>query len=183
MTTITQFAPPLAMFKLTEDAVRFGRSYSVTHDVDSGGAPYVTVRIAWKRPQQEAPVEIRAVWHTRPTGTYRLKYAMARWPGQDWIDVSATRAQTLVADGAELEPAPEEAPDPAQEWARVWCDPYLAEDLGGRLTCEEAEVLADLLATLGMPRQALAWLVEHAQGDDRGDSHWDLRQQYPNGYE
>ncbi|MEU0489936.1 hypothetical protein ABZ249_11965 [Nocardiopsis sp. NPDC006139] len=179
----TLFRSPLAMFALTEEATRLGRSYSVTHDVDSGGAPYVTVRVWWKRPEQDTPVEIRAVWHTRPTSTYRLKYAMARWPGQDWTDVSVTRAQQLLADGTDLEPPPEQAPDPAQEWARVWCDPYLAGDLGARLTCEETEVVADLLSTLGMPRQALAWLVEHAQGDDEGDSHWELRQKYPNGYE
>jgi hypothetical protein len=54
---------------------------------------------------------------------------------------------------------------------------------GERLTCEETEVVAALLATLGMPRQGLAWLVEHTQDDDEDDSHWDLRQQYPNGFE
>ncbi|WP_435113850.1 hypothetical protein [Nocardiopsis synnemataformans] len=155
----------------------------VEHGIDNGGAPYVTVRIVWKREGQDVPVEIRATWHTRTTGTYRLSSAIARWERQDWHDISITKACTLVADGAELEPAPEEAPDPAQEWARVWGDPQLAGDLGAKLTCEEAEVVADLLATLGMPRQALAWLVEHAQDDDEDDAHWDLRQQYPNGYQ
>jgi hypothetical protein len=183
MAPVTQFVPPRAMAGLIEEATRFGRSYSVLHSVDSGGAPFVTVRVWWQRQRQDYPVEIRAVWHTRTTDTYRLRSAIARWPGQDWTDVSLTRAQTLVADGAELLPPPEEAPDPDQEWARVWSDPYLAADHGERLTCEEVDVLADLLATLGMPRAALAWLVCHAQDDDEGDAHFELRQQYPNGWE
>jgi len=182
MTSTPSWTPPRAMVDLLEEATRFGRNSSVTHATDSGGAPFVTVRLSWQRERQDYPVEIRATWHTRTTGTYRLKSAIARWPGQDWVDVSLTRAQALVADGQELQPAPEEAPDPAQEWARVWGNPYLAGDVGGRLTCEETEVVADLLATLGMPDRGLAWLVEHAQDDDEGDSHWDLRQQYPLGW-
>lgn len=183
MTITIPFTPPSAMTALIDDATRFGRSYSVQHSTDSGGAPYVTVRVMWSRPDQEVPVEIRATWHTRTTGTYRFSSAIARWQRQNWIDVSLTRARTIVADGAELGPAPEEEPDAAQEWARVWGDPYLASDLGTRLTCDEATVLADMLATLGMPRNALAWLVEHAQDDHQGDSHWDLRQKYPTGYD
>lgn len=59
------------------------------HGADTGGAPFVTVyarRGMW---------EVRATWHTRHTGTYRLFTCIARSPRRTWFDTTLTEAAAM----------------------------------------------------------------------------------------
>lgn len=55
----------------------------------------------------------------------------------------------------------------------VFGDGYLADDLGSKLTCNEADSLIGLFEAFELPDAAQAWLRGHAFGDDEGDSHYE----------
>jgi hypothetical protein len=63
------------------------------------------------------------------------------------------------------------------DFAEVWSDGYLAEEIGPRLTCVEADTLAHLLQETDHEDAAREWLIEHATQDDEGDSHHHLREE------
>ncbi|MGO2520395.1 MAG: hypothetical protein ACTH8F_09750 [Microbacterium sp.] len=48
----------------------------------------------------------------------------------------------------------------------------LATDLATKLTCREADAIADLLTATNRPDLAAAWIREHSDGDDEGDEHY-----------
>lgn len=47
-----------------------------------------------------------------------------------------------------------------------------AHEVGKALTCEEVELLIELLRSRGHEQQADMWIGEHALGDDVGDAHY-----------
>ncbi|MFB4273048.1 hypothetical protein [Nonomuraea sp. GTA35] len=49
---------------------------------------------------------------------------------------------------------------------------YLASDIGPRLACSEVEALADLIAEMGRPDLAAAWIEHHAENDEPDDQHY-----------
>jgi hypothetical protein len=51
-------------------------------------------------------------------------------------------------------------------------DAALADDVGPKLTCIEAEALVGALRALGSDRAADMWARGHAAGDDEGDDHY-----------
>lgn len=51
-------------------------------------------------------------------------------------------------------------------------DTALASDLATKLTCFEADAIADLLTATDRPDLAAAWIREHSYGDDEGDAHY-----------
>ena len=53
-----------------------------------------------------------------------------------------------------------------EEFAQVWSDPYLYDDIGTALACREADALASVLRELGKPDAADALIEAHAEGDD-----------------
>ena len=59
-----------------------------------------------------------------------------------------------------------------EEFAQVWSDPYLYDDIGTALACREADALASVLRELGKPDAADALIEAHAEGDDEGDDHY-----------
>lgn len=48
---------------------------------------------------------------------------------------------------------------------------YLAGDIATKLTCGEAEALADLLLAFGDEKASQDWLSAHSFGDECGDMH------------
>lgn len=72
-------------------AIDHGWAASFVPRVDNSGAPYVTVTAA-----HSPDTEIRASWHTRDTGTYRLMSCITRGGRRDWYDITLTAAQTLI---------------------------------------------------------------------------------------
>jgi hypothetical protein len=72
--------------------------------------------------------------------------------------------------------------------ANVFADPWTAGAVGGRMTCSEADALADVLYLSGHEQKAHAFLVGHANGwpdvDGSGDTdpedlHYYLRETEP----
>lgn len=59
----------------------------------------------------------------------------------------------------------------ADDFIKVWGDDHLAVDIGTKLTCNEVETLAAMLAGLGASEEAETWISAHAEGDDCGDTH------------
>lgn len=51
----------------------------------------------------------------------------------------------------------------------VWGQDKLAADIGDLITCNEAEVIADLFCALGAHEMAERWITRHAQGDTEED--------------
>ncbi|MFI1890496.1 hypothetical protein [Streptomyces jumonjinensis] len=81
------------------------------------------------------------------------------------------KARALQPDTRSLTRAQEAA---ATRLAEKLSDGYLLADVtesSAGLTCEEAEVFANLLKTFGEPDTAHQLLKDHAQRDDEGDSH------------
>ncbi|MFF3006336.1 hypothetical protein ACFVTF_26435 [Kitasatospora sp. NPDC057940] len=54
-------------------------------------------------------------------------------------------------------------------------DGMLADSIGERLTCTEADALARFFARTGHSHVAELWLGCHAEGDDGGDLHRDYK--------
>jgi hypothetical protein len=48
---------------------------------------------------------------------------------------------------------------------------HLATDLADKLSCDEVEALAGLLAALGATAAAATWIEQHAHGDECDDMH------------
>ncbi|QFG10445.1 hypothetical protein KIV65_gp22 [Mycobacterium phage Anthony] len=61
--------------------------------------------------------------------------------------------------------------DPLMEFAEVWSDGDLANNLADKLTCNEAEAIASLFLSIGKVEAADAWMKSHELGDDCGDMH------------
>lgn len=60
--------------------------------------------------------------------------------------------------------------------ASVFGDRMTATHVGAGFTCEEAELIADMLRAAGCENEARTWLRDHAEGDDEiEDMHhgWD----------
>lgn len=66
-----------------------------------------------------------------------------------------------------------EAVEAAQTLAIMLDDPMLAEHLGGKLTCIEAERFAAFVGAWVAPEVAETWLDMHAVEDDEGDDHYE----------
>lgn len=61
------------------------------------------------------------------------------------------------------------------EFIGVWSDDLLLTQLGERLTCHEADALADLLRAEGEEGAADCLLAAHGRGDNEDDSHYQAR--------
>lgn len=83
---------PAKLRHMMDTAVDAGRSLILAHGIDSGDHPYVALTVKWDNH------EVRATWHTRATGSYRLFSAIARYPHHPWHDVTADRAIELIRD-------------------------------------------------------------------------------------
>lgn len=57
-------------------------------------------------------------------------------------------------------------------FAEVWGDSMLLNDIGERLTCTEAEALAELLRAVKRPDAAESLIDAHSYGDEEGDLHY-----------
>ena len=86
---------PPKLRQVMDTAVDAGRSFMLAHGVDTGDHPFVALTVKWEGH------EVRATWHTRSTGRYRLFSLLARYPGSGWHDVTADRAIELIRDGGE----------------------------------------------------------------------------------
>lgn len=84
---------PKAMRGLVDDLRATGWLFQVEHGEDTGGAPYLTVRAR----HRESEREVRATWHTRNTGTYRLFSAMLFRPYAGWRDLAVKALRSEVA--------------------------------------------------------------------------------------
>lgn len=62
------------------------------------------------------------------------------------------------------------------DFLEVWLNDTLLEDIATQLTCSEADALADLLRAYEHPEDVERLLSAHAEGDDEGDSHYELRE-------
>ena len=80
-------------------AVDHGWDAIVSHGVDTGGAPYVTVRA--QRPDPERYIDV--TWHTRDTGTYRLFHCLVGRSRHSVRDAPLKTARALV-DGSASSP-------------------------------------------------------------------------------
>lgn len=78
-------------------AIDHGWAASYEPGIDTGGARYVTVTAA--RRGGEA---VRATWHTRNTGTYRLTSCIAKGGTRGWYDLPLTAARSLVTAASAL---------------------------------------------------------------------------------
>ena len=58
------------------------------------------------------------------------------------------------------------------EFLLVWGDDMLAHHLAEKLTCHEAEALAELFRAFGREDEADMWISAHAEGDDIDDDHY-----------
>lgn len=56
-------------------------------------------------------------------------------------------------------------------FVEVWSDGMLLSEIGPRLTCREADALADLLNAEGWTAAADLLIDAHAEQDDEGDTH------------
>lgn len=61
--------------------------------------------------------------------------------------------------------------DAAENFLKEWDNIYLANDLGDRLSCSEANTLAELLTALGRPEAGRRWIIGHSISDDCADEH------------
>jgi hypothetical protein len=64
-------------------------------------------------------------------------------------------------------------PELATRVARLFTERMFLVQVGPACTCDEAEVVADLLRACGLPYAAEMWLYGHSAGDDpiEGDRH------------
>ncbi|MDV7137116.1 hypothetical protein [Williamsia muralis] len=68
--------------------------------------------------------------------------------------------------------APAEAPDPLTVWADIFGGLDVADDIGGALTCTEAEATAAALRAAGNPKAADTFLTAHLERDTTdGEQH------------
>lgn len=65
-------------------------------------------------------------------------------------------------------PTPESA---LREFASVWGESETYVDIAKSLTCDEADVLADLFRVAGEEGVAVSVIEFHAESDDEGDMH------------
>lgn len=56
-----------------------------------------------------------------------------------------------------------------EAFVNVWSDGMLLSDMGPKMTCTEANVLAELLATYGRDDSAEVLIAAHAESDEEGD--------------
>lgn len=61
-----------------------------------------------------------------------------------------------------------------QGFVTLWRDPLLAEEIAQKLSCDEVEALAAVLASYNEGLAAALWLQAHSLGDDIGDAHFGL---------
>lgn len=62
--------------------------------------------------------------------------------------------------------------DALANFFEAWGDGYLANDLGEKLTCREADAIAELFSAFGKDKDAEQWIDSHSFSDDEGDEHW-----------
>lgn len=62
--------------------------------------------------------------------------------------------------------------DAAAAFGDAFTDDILSDEIGPKLTCEEAEIVADLLRATGHPEAAVMWIKDHSLSDDEGDAHY-----------
>jgi len=55
--------------------------------------------------------------------------------------------------------------------ANTW-SVYTVADIGGKLTCEEADALIDFLQAVGADDKAAALVEAHTKSDEEGDLHY-----------
>lgn len=58
-----------------------------------------------------------------------------------------------------------------EQFCETWGGGHLSCDVADKLTCIEAEALAELFAAFGDERSAQQWVRDHSWGDDCGDLH------------
>lgn len=73
--------------------------------------------------------------------------------------MSLDRTETAIATAAAL--------------AEMLSDSHLLAAIAGQLTCREAGVTADFIATWITPSLAVEFLTCHAESDEEGDEHHD----------
>lgn len=84
---------PKAMRDLVDDLRANGWPFRVDHGEDTGGSPYLTVNAR----HRESERGVRATWHTRGTGTYRLFSAMLFRPYRGWRDLAVKALRAEIA--------------------------------------------------------------------------------------
>ncbi|MEU6351055.1 hypothetical protein ABZ896_17230 [Streptomyces sp. NPDC047072] len=62
--------------------------------------------------------------------------------------------------------------DLAERFATAWADDILVDDLAGRLTCTEVELLATVLRQCGNQAAGDCWITVHADNERPGDDHY-----------
>lgn len=106
--TASTLKQPVKARQFLTDALDQDWSGSLARGQDSGGAPFVSVRV-----MDASGTEMRLTWHTRGTGTYRLFSAMRQLRGRSWHDITLKQAQETLreslASGAVYPPAPADA--------------------------------------------------------------------------
>ncbi|WP_040712111.1 hypothetical protein [Nocardia takedensis] len=95
-TELPPFAPPRSMAELIDLAHQHRRAYSVVHAVDNAEAPFVTFTAQWSPPGCEIDTKVRATWHTRDTGRYRLFHAAAQGYHRGYHTVTLATAYRLL---------------------------------------------------------------------------------------
>lgn len=88
---------PVRMRDLVRAAQAAGWAVLVGHAQDSGGSPYLTVTAVDTMEPERLGLEVKATWHTRATGTYRLFSCLLFRPYRGWVDVTVTRAIEAVS--------------------------------------------------------------------------------------
>ncbi|MGW4367019.1 hypothetical protein ACWEKT_15360 [Nocardia takedensis] len=95
-TELPPFAPPRSMAELIDLAHRHRRAYSVVHAVDNSDAPLVTFTARWTPTGCEIDTTVRATWHTRDTGHYRLFHAAAQGYHRGHHTITLATARRLL---------------------------------------------------------------------------------------
>lgn len=65
---------------------------------------------------------------------------------------------------------------PVESLAAVFGDKMVANDVGPRFTCFEADVVATALRDAGHHTEADVWINGHARGDGPDDAHYQCGQ-------
>lgn len=60
--------------------------------------------------------------------------------------------------------------------AAIMADDMFSIQVGPACSCDEAEVLADLLRGFGYANEAQTWLYGHSTGDEDGDDHFKMQE-------
>lgn len=89
MTATDSWTPPAGVARLMATMLAHKWNYRIEHGTDSGENAFVTVTGIH-------PIEtirsVKATWHTREHGTYRLFSCMRRVPYQGWCDCPLSKA-------------------------------------------------------------------------------------------